>query len=143
MLASRVAHRSAVLGIVLIFAACATWFVPQSRSRGHIFDESSRGAPQGGVNDGQRRLDIAIRREFPSGTPLVDLIRHIENAGGDCADALQSVVEPNEQVTVCGYESITYFAFAFMGLGEPSLHQGDNTWTVTIATQTARSTDTT
>lgn len=66
--------RSAVhciaLGGILLTTACAIWFVPESRDRGHIFDDASRGAPQGGVDDGQRRLDIAIRREFPSGTPL-------------------------------------------------------------------------
>lgn len=60
------------------------------------------------------------------------MIQHIEDAGGTCAAALQSVENPNRQMTVCRYESITYFAFAFMSLGEPSLHQGDNTWTVTI-----------
>lgn len=129
---SRSTFQCIALAGVLLTTACAIWFVPESRDRGHIFDDASRGAPQGGDNDGERRLDIAIRREFPPGTPLVELIRHIEDAGGTCADALQSVEQPNRQMTVCDYESITYFAFAFMGLGEPSLHQGDNTWTVTI-----------
>ncbi len=128
----RSAAHCIALGCILLTTACAVWFVPESRDRGHIFDDASRGAPQGGVNDGQRRLDIAIRREFPPGTHLADLIRHIEDAGGICTGALQSVDNPSRQMTVCRYESITYFAFAFMSLGEPSLHQGDNTWTLAI-----------
>lgn len=124
--------RFIAFGSILLTTACADWYAPESRSRGHIFDEASRGAPQFGVDDGERRLDIIIKREFPPGTPLANLIRHVEEAGGICSAAIMNVVDPDLKMTVCRYESITYFTFAFMGLGEPSLHEGTNTWTVAI-----------
>lgn len=120
------------LGFIVSTTACAVWFVPESRSRGHIFDEASRGTIQFGADDGQRRLDIIIKRDFPPGTPLANLIRHVEEAGGTCSGAIKNFGDPDLKMTVCRYESFTYFAFAFMGLGEPSLHEGDNTWTVAI-----------
>ena len=129
----RTTFRFIVLGIAAHSAACAYWFVPQSQSRGHIFDEASRGGPQGGINDGQLRLEIVIDREFPPGTPVPELIDHIETAGGTCSPAIFSETDPSVGSTACTYESISYFPFAFMALGEPSFHEGHNRWIVGIA----------
>lgn len=133
MLALRIAHRSAVVGIVLLFAACATLFVPQSRSRGHIFDESSRGNPQVDSEDGVRRLSFQINNRFPLGSPLIDLLRHVEGAGGSCFDEPRGVVGIAPRSTTCTYENTNYFAHAYMGLGEPTLQFSRNSWTVVIS----------
>lgn len=125
--------RFIAFGGVLLTTACAYWFVPESRSRGHIFDEASRGAAQFGTDDGQRRLDIIIRREFPPETPVAELIQHIEGAGGDCSPKADDAVDPGLARILCTYDSVTYFPFAFFGMGEPSFHEGLNSWAVFIS----------
>ena len=123
---------SIALVTVMFSAACAVWFVPESRSRGHIFDEAIRGHVQFSEDDGQRNLDRIIRREFPPGTPLAELIRHIDRAGGTCSAPIGRVAEADLETTVCRYEGTNYYAFAFMSLGEPSFHEGRNTFRVSI-----------
>lgn len=130
---SRAVFRSIVLGSVLLSTACAIWFVPESRSRGHIFDESSRGHVQFGHGDGVRRLSILINRQFPPGTLLSDLLRHIEDAGGSCSEKASSMADTAPRLTICTYENTNYFAFAYMGMGEPTLKLSRNNWTVFIS----------
>ena len=128
----RTALRFVVLGIIILSTACATWFVPESRSRGHIFDEAIRGHIQFSEDDGQRNLNRIIRRDFPSGTPVADLIQHINRAGGICSAPIGPLAEADIRTTVCTYEDVNYFAFAYMNLGEPSFREGHNTFRVSI-----------
>lgn len=129
---SRALFRSIALGTVLLSTACAVWFVPQSRSRGHLFDEVSRGAPQFGPGVVQQVLDFRLRRDFPPGTPLSELMPHIEGADVTCSGAIEDRADPGRKITVCRYESLAYQAFAFMGMGEPLLFVADNRVTLAI-----------
>ena len=125
-------HFITLATVILSIAGCSNWYFPESRNRGHIFDESSRRGAQFGMDDGVRRLRLHIVRVFPPGTPVSDVVRHIEEAGGDCGSEMSAVRDVGSDVTVCTYESVTYFTFSFMNLGEPTLHEGQNEWVVAI-----------
>lgn len=120
------------LAAVLALPACAIWFVPESRSRGHIFDDAVRGIVQLDERDARRRLDLVIHQRFPPGTPLADVTEHIEGVGGACTGPDRIGTKPGQESTVCTYESDNYFARAFMGMGEPSYLLAENRWTVFI-----------
>ncbi len=124
--------RSATLAGLLFTAACALWFVPESRSRGHIFDEAVRGVTQLDGHEGGQFVDRVIRQTFPLGTPLINVIGHIEDAGGICHETTRSEVKPGHAATTCNYESTNYFAQAYMGMGEPTYVRAENEWMISI-----------
>ena len=128
----KIALRFAAITCILALTACALWFVPESRSRGHIFDEAVRGFSQMDGEDGRRQLDRVIHQTFPPGTPLIDVIGHIEDAGGVCMRPVMSEVKPDHGTTVCSYGSTHYFARAIMGIGQPTYLRAQNRWTVSI-----------
>lgn len=128
----RTAFRFVAMTSVLSLSACAIWFVPESRSRGHIFDDAVRGIVQLDERDARRRLDFVIHERFPPGTPLADVTGHIEGAGGACTSPDRTGTKPGRESTICTYESDNYFAWAFMGMGDPSYVLAENRWTVFI-----------
>lgn len=122
----------AAIAAVLSLSACAIWFVPESRSRGHIFDEASRGIAQLDEQEIRQWLDLLIHERFPPGTPLADVTGYIEGVGGACSSPDRTRTKPGRESTICIYESDNYFARAFMGMGEPSYILAENKWTVFV-----------
>lgn len=128
-----ISSRTIVLGIVLMsMVGCALWFVPESRGRGHIFDEATREGIQGRTQGELGNLDRVIHQTFPLGTPVVDVVEHIKGAGGVCIGPTGGEVTPGQGATTCTYGSTNYFARAYMGMGEPTFLRAQNEWTVLI-----------
>ena len=116
-----------------LLSSCALWFVPESSSRGHIFDEAVRGRTQLDGQHGVEMLEVVIRNHFPPGTSADDVIGHIMAAGGIC----KSPEEPGEasggrEMTICTYSDSHYYATAPMGMGEVYYRLAENDWTVVI-----------
>lgn len=128
----RAAVRLTAITSILALTACATWFVPESQSRGHIFDDASRGIRQLDALEIRQWLDLIIHERFPPGTPLADVIGHIEGVGGACRRPDRVGTKPGQESTICTYESDNYFARAFMGMGEPTYVLAENKWTIFI-----------
>lgn len=121
------------LTTALALSACTSWFWPVSRSRGHLFDEASREVAMIGDGGGRQILDFRLRREFPPGTPMSELMPHIEGADVTCSGPIEDPSIPERQVTVCRYESRSYHAWAFMDLGDAMASVADIDWTLSIA----------
>ena len=132
MQGGKVAPLFVAMTCALALPACALWFVPESRSRGHIFDDASRGIAQLDAQEIRQWLDLIIHERFPPGTSLTDLVGHIEGVGGACRSPDRAGTKPGQESTICTYESDNYFARAFMGLGEPSYILAENKWTIFI-----------
>lgn len=126
------ARRLIAITGTLALSACAIWFVPESRNRGHIFDEASRGITQLDALEIRQSLDLIIHERFPAGTSLADVVGHIEGLGGACRSPDRIATKPGQESTICTYESDNYFARAFMGMGEPSYILAENQWTIFI-----------
>ena len=124
--------RFIAFGSILLTTACAIWFVPQSRSRGHIFDEATREGVQGRTMGDKGNLDRVIHQRFPLGSPVGDVVEHIEGAGGDCLEPTGGEVVPDQKTTACTYESTNYYARAYWGMGEPTFLHAENDWTILI-----------
>lgn len=118
--------------ILLIVSGCALWFVPESQSRGHIFDDASRTDNQNDEKYVQRELARLIHERFPPGTSLDDVTGHIQSISGACTSPDRNGTKPGQESTTCTYESENYFAWAFMGMGEPSYVLAEHDWTVFI-----------
>jgi len=126
--------RTVAIGIVtMAIAACAVWIGPESRSRGHIFDEASRDPVALMPDEGRVRLETAVNETFPVGTPLIELVRHVENAGGICAPNEASPSVDDADTVICLYESVSFGTFAFLGMGQPSFYESRSRWTLDIA----------
>ena len=124
--------RILALTAALALSACTSWFWPVSQSRGHLFDEAGREVAMIGDGVGQQILDNRLRREFPPGTPLSDLMPHIVGADVTCSSPIDDPSVPHRRETQCRYESRTYHAWAFMDLGDPFATVADIDWTLSI-----------
>lgn len=125
--------RCLALGVpALLVASCAVWFVPESSSRGHVFDDAVRGVTQFDEEYARRRVDELLRRRFPVGTALDEVVGHIEDAGGICSRPERLATYAEVESTICAYASDTYFAWAYMGMGRPTYQLAKNEWTVLV-----------
>ena len=125
--------RLAVMGIAtMAIAACAGWIGPESGRRGHIFDEASRRPVALMPDEGGIRLETAVNERFPVGTPLIELARHVVDAGGICARKVGSLAADGADVIICSYESVSFGTFAFLGMGQPSFYESHSSWTLDI-----------
>lgn len=127
-----IARVSGLALALLLLAGCALWFVPESRSRGNIFDDAVRGLSLLSERHSRERLDLVIHQRFPPGTPLADLIGHIESAGGVCSMQERVRIKPGVGSTICTFANSNYFATALMGMGEPYYRLAEHTWTVIV-----------
>lgn len=105
MLQFQTVLRNSVLGLAVLSTACTSWFWPTSRSRGHLFDEAGRGAPTIGDGIARQVLDYRLSRGFPPGTPMSELMPHIQGADVTCSGAIKDPSASNRRVTVCKYNS--------------------------------------
>lgn len=132
MIAGKEAVRIVAITTILSLSACALWFVPESRSRGHVFDDAARGMDQVNGEGARWRLDRLIHQRFPPGTPIGEVIGHIENAGGVCSTPDRAGSKPGYEATICTYAHTNYYATAVMGMGRPFYRMAENEWTVFI-----------
>ena len=129
----KAAVRAAAISAALALSACATWFVPESRSRGDIFDAASRDVIPLDEMDVRRRLDALLLQAGPPGSAVADVEQHIVGAGGDCAPSNQGWAKPGFERTVCAYRRDIYFAKELVFLDDPAYWLTRNVWTVNIA----------
>lgn len=127
----RIAFRAIVLGLAMLSMACTSWFWPESRSRGHLFDEFTR--ERSWIDGGHRRrlIEAYLRRQFPPGTPLADVMPHIEGADVTCLEPIEDQSTGGRRATACNYNSRNYFVVT-IAPGAEVLTVADIDWTLRI-----------
>ena len=85
-----------------------------------------------GDGGGRQALDYRLRRNFPPGTPVTELMPHIEGADVTCFEPVEDPIVPDRRVTMCRYKSQSYHAWAFMDLGDAMASVADIDWTLSI-----------
>lgn len=85
-----------------------------------------------GDGGGRQVLDYRLRRQYPPGTPVSELMPHIQGADVTCSGAIEAPSASDRHVTVCKYDSRTYHAWAMMDLGDAMVSVADIDWTLSI-----------
>ena len=124
--------RVLALAAALALSACTSWFWPESRSRGHLFDEFTR--ERAWVDGDFRRaaFESHLRREFPAGTPLAEVLPHIQGAGVTCTETVEDESANGRRTMVCNYESRSYFIGSITALSGHYFSAVDIHWILRV-----------
>lgn len=126
------------LAAAVLLSACTSWYWPESRSRGHLFDEFAR---EGAWLDGghaREQFEAFLRRNFPPGTSLADVMPRIEGADVTCLEVIEDQSTGSRRATTCNYKSRSYIVMQVSRFGGAFLCIADIDWTLRIVHENGR-----